>query len=209
MDGQNYVPCGDDLIAPFEISNLADHLVGTNNLENYMLWVIILVSIKLFLRGAEVCGYEKVGTEKRFTGIGETSFDWSSSTFKNGEFETIAIRIKGVYMINVGKTDKVIKTMTLWRDHQNPKFCPVLHLQLYMYLIGWRGGQLFPSTEELKKVPADGVFKTTFGSQNFDQRLKDIAKKLFLPLRMDKLNIEEPLVEEGVQHSRRKKKTPT
>ena len=100
-DGETYVPCENDLISPFEIDTLADHLIGTNKLENYQLWVMILISIKLFLRGSETCGFERVKkrggqTEIKFTGIRQESFDWSFSTFKNDEFETFALRIKGI-----------------------------------------------------------------------------------------------------------------
>ena len=114
--------------------------------------------------------------------------------------------------IYLGKTDKVMKTMILWRDHHNPKFCFGLHLQFYMYLTGWRGGQLFPNIHELLYPPADLVFLTALGSQVFDFKLKDVAQKLFLPMRTERFHVEEhPLmeVEEGVIHSTRRKKTPT
>jgi hypothetical protein len=34
------------------------------------------------------------------------------------------------------------------------------HLMAYIYMIGWKGGFLFPSAKELAIPPTDGVYKT-------------------------------------------------
>ena len=85
-----------------------------------------------------------------------------------------------------------------------------MHLQMYLYLIGWRGGQVFPSVEELKTPPSDGIYKTALGRDVFDDKLKSIAKAIFLPLRIDRFRLTNvPDQEDGVIHSTRKRNFPT
>ena len=55
---------------------------------------------------------------------------------------TLAVNIKG-------KTDNKWMTLYLYRNNEVPKLCPICHLLVYVNLIGWKDGYLFPSLKEL------------------------------------------------------------
>jgi hypothetical protein len=89
------------------------------------------------LRSGEATGDEQDFDKKASpnpSGICFESFDMSLTILDGGILKGLAVRIKG-------KTDKVIQTLTLWPDTENKEFCPLLHLQAYLYLIKFKGIQ--------------------------------------------------------------------
>jgi hypothetical protein len=59
------------------------------------------------------------------------------------------------------------------------------HLLAYLYVIGWKGGYLFPSMDELYNPPADGKYKTMMTESTLYSSLKDIFTEVLR--RADKL----------------------
>lgn len=151
-EAQTYVASGTEPLTPFQVLKVRNLLLSTNQVQDFQLFVMILMSIRLFLRSEEVSG-EKIYTgesKPRPTGIKSDSFDFGLSGVKNGVLDTLALRVNG-------KTDKEIITLSLNREVTNPLLCPILHLQAYIYLIGWKGGHLFPDEQELANPPSDGI----------------------------------------------------
>ncbi len=60
-----------------------------------------------------------------------------------------------------GKKDDIFYTFRVCADDEHPDLCPVRALAVYSYLIGIKGGYLFPSETELHNPPANGHFETT------------------------------------------------
>ena len=100
---------------------------------------MILLSIRLFLRGGECTGdiisdcpvfKKKIATA---TGLTMSSFMYDIiSVTPSNELRSIAVTVKG-------KTNKKRATLVIHADRENPKLCPILHLLLYVYLIGIKG----------------------------------------------------------------------
>ena len=66
--------------------------------------------------------------------------------FSNTSIFIILLKVKG-------KTDFDFVTLCIWADDDNKVFCPILHLLIYIYIIGWKSGPLFPCQEELDNLP--------------------------------------------------------
>ena len=66
---------------------------------------------------------------------------------------------------------------------------PVRALVIYLYLIGWKGGYIFPPSEELQNPPSDGIYKTHI--DNDDRFLDDFKAvcQTTLPSRTPELKI--------------------
>ena len=62
-------------------------------------------------------------------------------------------------------------------------------LLAYLYLIGWKGGSIFPSKKELADPPADGVYSTCINQATLDKDMKAKFKALG---REDKLAMHSP-----------------
>lgn len=100
------------------------------------MYAMILLGIRLFLRSEELITLK------------ETSFDFSLSAVDRGIIEALAIEING-------KTDQEFLTLSTDREQSNSLLCPLIHLQSYVYLIKWKGGNLFPSAAELLDPPGN------------------------------------------------------
>jgi uncharacterized protein YlxP (DUF503 family) len=60
----------------------------------------------------------------------------------------------------------------MWLDDENPEFCPVRHLLVYVYLAGIKGGFLFPSKKELVMTPPNnGIFETGISEDAMQSRV--------------------------------------
>ncbi|KAJ3310170.1 hypothetical protein HDV04_005364 [Boothiomyces sp. JEL0838] len=132
-EGSGYLAHGDDALTVFELLVLRQNLMSSNKMEDFQLWVLVLVSIRLFLRSEEATGEEKRvvnGVEKVVpVGLTMDSFVPSLCIIRDGILESLAVKVQG-------KTDKHPVTLQLWRDKLNPELCPIVNLQLYSYLIG-------------------------------------------------------------------------
>jgi hypothetical protein len=94
---------------------------------------MIIVGVKLFQRGEETMG------------LTFENLDLGLSVMRNGLVRGIAVTFQG-------KNDAVPVTLVLWADDTNPEFCPVLHLLVYLYLLGHESGYLFPNYNCMKNI---------------------------------------------------------
>lgn len=101
----------------------------------------MLVSIHLFLRHDE------------FSNIKVNDIQRDLSIFKDDIIEALAIRV-------CGKTDKIWRTLILWRKDDVPEFCPIRHVLSYVHLAGIENGYLFPNLKKInEKHEYNGLLK--------------------------------------------------
>ena len=127
-DAADYVSQGDSALTPMEVVTLRNVLLSSNNIDDFRLFVIILLCIKLFLRSNEVVSMS-------FSHIVS-----DLSVVRTGVVECIAFKVKG-------KTDKRPVTLSLWADNEVPSLCPIRHLLAYVHLTGLKDGFLFPGND--------------------------------------------------------------
>lgn len=72
-------------------------------------------------------------------------------------------------------------------DDEVPEIDLIRHLLAYIYMIGWKGGFLFPSQDELNNPPADGIYKTCVTDDDLYTCLTRLYKLILG--RIDKLGI--------------------
>jgi hypothetical protein len=116
---------------PSEIRDIRKFLLLSNRIECLMLWVMIIVGIKEFLRIDEVLEltYEQFLT-KYFV-------------VKPGYVESLLVKIKG-------KRDRNWQNFAIWHDEDCPEFSPVVALLIWIAATGIKGGRLFPSLAQLE-----------------------------------------------------------
>jgi hypothetical protein len=171
---RDHIIAGATPITPFQLLKIRKRLLSSNCVADLQMYVLILISINLFLRSNEATGeIEDPETKKMiYTGLSVSSIVSELCVVNDGVVEAIALKV-------MGKTDKKYHTLTLWRNHENTQFCPVAHLLIYIYVIDLRKGPLFPSSEELKQKPIDGVYKTYLIYSTFKNRFCELCNNLF------------------------------
>lgn len=65
----------------------------------------------------------------------------------------------------------------IWGDDEYPDLDLKRNLICYLYLIGWKGGFMFPSSDELANPPADGIYTTQMCESDAYTTLKLIFLK--------------------------------
>ena len=164
MDNLNditYKERGCSPLAPWQLRELRKYWLNNSqdeDLSGLMYYTMVLISCKLFLRSDEALGIDKE--------------DFVIDGFKirqDGRIDAVCLRI-------LGKTDSEWHYYRLWSDHECPDMCPVRHLLLYIYLLGWKGGKLFPGSSFLTSKKAregkGGVFDTCIEYNSFDKAFK-------------------------------------
>ena len=119
-------------LLPSQVRALRRYLLSSNRQDHLMLWVIIILGIKLFLRIDEVL-------EMKYEQLLEQYFVVSEN-----DVESLLAKIKG-------KRDSDWLHFALWSDLDCPEFSPVAPLLIWISMTGIRGGYLFPTMEQLKK----------------------------------------------------------
>jgi hypothetical protein len=127
-----YVQKGDSPITPFELLQVRTYLCSTNSLWDFMIYVMILLGVKLFLRSDELCSI----TVEQFLG---------DFAIVSGDYAYL----EGIAVVIQGKSDKIPVTLMLWSDHHFPLYCPIRHLLFWLKLSGIKSGCIFPSYEFL------------------------------------------------------------
>jgi integrase len=116
-------------------------LVSTNKIEDLQLYCIILVFIHLFLRHDEI------------SNIKVEDIQQDLSILKEGAVAALAIRV-------CGKTDKIWRTLVLWRKEDVPEFCPSRHLLAYVHLAKIQTRYLFANLrKKQEKQEYNGLLK--------------------------------------------------
>jgi hypothetical protein len=135
-DGERYRADGDSPLTPSEFLTLRTRLLSSHKIEDFQFWVLLLLSVKLFLRSSEATGdnydHSQPHLPKTPTGLTIKSIDTSLSVVEDGIIKSLAIVVKG-------KTDRKECTLMIWRDEARPLLCPIIHLQVYIYLIKLKG----------------------------------------------------------------------
>ena len=127
----DYEKKGATQLLPGEIRTLRNYLIGSGDLFNIQIYVMILLGIKLFLRADELLSLKLEDIVPRHCIIdGDTKC-----------VSALCFRIKG-------KTDVSAAELMLFADDEYPEFCPVRHLLVYLHLLNFKGGYLFPTEKE-------------------------------------------------------------
>ena len=78
-----------------------------------------------------------------------------------------------------------IRYLYLWGDDECPDVDTKRLLMAFLYMIGWKGGPLFPSRAEMKNPPPNGVYMTHLLEDDLYDVLEHIFKEVLK--RKDKL----------------------
>jgi hypothetical protein len=160
---RDYEEQGSTQLLPADMRQLRVSLVQVKNHDVIKLqtWVIAIVSTLLFLRFDEFC-----------TMSGD-DFVIPCSEIRKEAIEHLVVKV-------CGKTDVKNVFLKLVADHEYPELCPVRHLLVYLHLIGWKGGFLFPSEEELSSPPSDGIFTTRIDYKPFLKHIQRLCNDVLL-----------------------------
>ncbi|KAF0712480.1 hypothetical protein As57867_004805, partial [Aphanomyces stellatus] len=154
--GADYVVEGDSPLTPWELITIRNHLLSTNGFNDYQLFVMVLLSVKLFLRSDEVVRIRLSDFSKDLAIISD-----------GGVVEALAVSVKG-------KTDVKPVTLMLWSDDVLPQLCPIRHLLILIKASGIKNeGYIFPGTD------IDiGCLDGHFFSETYHTRFKSVCEKL-------------------------------
>jgi hypothetical protein len=130
-EGSAYVPNGDSPLTPWELQNIRMKLISSNDISDLQLWVMILISCKLFLCSEEICQIKF----EDFNGD-------ISCVNSEGTVSGLALKIQG-------KSDVVPVTLMLWEVDDIPELCPIRSLLLYIHILGNESGFLFPPKKDI------------------------------------------------------------
>ena len=139
---KNHDKKGNFQLTPRQIRMLREVLLTSKGgslgaMKDQQLYVMILLGIKLFLRGSEVCGIMLKDFPKDHFAV---STDTGAESV---QFLTVQV---------MGKDSNKYTTLRLYKDDDHREFCPVRHLLAYMHSAGIGGlsnGYLFPDWKEL------------------------------------------------------------
>ena len=153
-----YKAKGSSQLLPSDFRLLRSHLLSTRNPVDLQMWVIAIVATKLGLRHDE---FHKM-----------TSMEFLPEYF---EIPASDERIDALAVKVFGKSDSNWVPLKLHADHVYPDLCPVRPLLVYMHLLGMKGGFIFPSAEEIKNPPYDGIYKTKVCYTTFLSQFKSLC----------------------------------
>ena len=133
-------------------------LRASNDIVDFQTYCIILIGIKVFLRQDE------------FGDIEIEDFEPTLFIVKDEAIIGLVVKVQG-------KADDDVAHLYIWMDDENPEFCPVRHLFVYVHVAGVKGGFLFPSQNELMvNRPANGIFETGISSDAMQTRVEYLIK---------------------------------
>jgi hypothetical protein len=118
---------------PGELQDIRNHLLLFNDKPNLMVWVIIIMGIKLFLRVDKVLELMYEQFLKDYFNIKQ-----------NNSIEALLAEIQG-------KCNKVKKHFAVWDGKECPEFSPVMAILIWLAVSGIRCGKLFPCAMQLQQ----------------------------------------------------------
>ena len=158
-DGESYKIHGCDQLMPGEVRQLGNYLRSTNSLKDLQTLVVILLSIKTFLRADDLeIKVEDIETDTLCM-VNETG-------------------LHNLCFTVLGKSDKELIYLSLWKDDDCPDFCALRALLVYVFLTGIKEGPLFVTEVELKAMPANGVTTTQISYGSIMTRLEFLFKAI-------------------------------
>jgi len=131
---QKYQQKGNLQLLPGEVRQIRQYLISRNTLTAFMIYVMFLAGIMLFLRVSEVLDMDV----EHFELVHQVVFQ--------NAIKAICVRVKG-------KSDPDWVYLMIYRDTENPEFCLLTHLLLWIELAGIRSGKVFPHPEDIGKSP--------------------------------------------------------
>jgi hypothetical protein len=157
--------------APHELRAIRDHCLATNNLYDLMIWTIMIIGIKLFLRVDEV-------------------LNLTVEDFKTNLFVLNKLNVTGLMVEVFGKSKKkdgrkVI--LSLWDDKDCPDFSGTRALLLWIVKSGIESGKLFPSKTELQAGATTPTVGITY--EAFHARQVHFCKNVLGKKNLDKVII--------------------
>ena len=128
---------------PSDLRKMQRYLLSGFKLLNIQMWTIILFATLLFLRHDE------------FNNV-EGGHFLSELFFIPMDL----LRVDELVVKVWGKCDTGWVFLKLIADYEYPDLCIVRLLLVYLYLLKWKGGTIFPSEEEINNPPPDGIYTT-------------------------------------------------
>ena len=152
----NYEENGACTLLPSHVRAIRRELLKTDELANLQLYTIMIVSISCFLR------FDDFNTLK-------------VESLREDVHVVSATGVKSLCILVQGKCDPKPVYLFLWADEENPEFCPVRHLLLYLYITGISAGHLFP---DLKKPFGPGIVSKPMRYDKVQEAFKKIILKV-------------------------------
>uniref|UniRef100_A0A7S1YFQ7 Uncharacterized protein n=1 Tax=Grammatophora oceanica TaxID=210454 RepID=A0A7S1YFQ7_9STRA len=161
----NHVVQGCVQLTPNQIRKLRSHLMtsgGSHKLFNHQTYVMILLGIKLFLRADELVTLK----------------------FENFRIDCFSVsrnpaRINSLVVWVKGKGDTQAVSLRLYRDDDNPEFCPIRHLMLYIVAAKLKGeGFLFPAWHLLASYVNNNDGNGIFDQENDHVEYADLLGRI-------------------------------
>jgi len=168
---------GSARLLPSELRQLRDHLISSNDVRKFQLFVLLLTSIELFLR------------KKEFTQMHEDHCKQNMSIFvAPSTCDNLLFAIHGKRK-KAGRRGahqtSVIRNMYMWGDDTCQDLDLKRLLLAHLCSINWKGGCIFPSWDEIRDPPEDGVHVTTIKESEMHRELNALCTDLLQ--REDKL----------------------
>jgi hypothetical protein len=154
---EGYEEQGCSQFLPSDVRRLRTYFIGQNTIVGLQYWCCTIIAILLALRHDEF-------------------HEIDNKNFLPALFEVTGDRVDCLVLQVMGKSDARPITFRLNTDNDHPEFCPVRPLLVYMHLMGYKGGYLFPSSGELNCPPTDGIFTTKIDYDHF----KDLIQRVCL-----------------------------
>ncbi|KAJ3114215.1 hypothetical protein HK100_001732, partial [Physocladia obscura] len=130
---------GADPFTPFELVSVRANLLTKNAADGLMLWTMILIGSRLFLRSDELLDLKFDSND------GVNCIRWDLCQVVNNEVVSIAFAVKG-------KSDPAPVILMLELDRQHRNLCPIRHLLAYLHVTSLKSGFFFPPLDELNKL---------------------------------------------------------
>ena len=161
---ENYLSRHTVAYVPKQLREMRRYLLSQNSLEGLMVWTLLIVAIKQFLRICEAIS------------LRHDSFDMTLASVSTGHVKSLATKVQG-------KCDSKEVHLSLWSDTECSEFCPVNALLIWIALSGTQGGFIFPDKDFFKNPKSKHVKRETHVS--YDRVLKTIKKLSQDVLKMD------------------------
>ena len=128
--GAHYESKSAIILLPGELRDIRTHLLSHNDSYHLMLWTIIIVGVKLFLR----C---------------EEAIELTVEQFVMEYFQVDADAVVGLCAKIKGKRDAKWGHFMLWHDSECPEFSASSAVLVWLHVSGIKSGRLFPKREDL------------------------------------------------------------
>lgn len=173
----NHEVDGSKQLLPSEVRMLKRHLISSNQLHLMGYYVIMLLSIDLYMRSFEFSNLKEENfNTNRHIMVGKYLVRALNVTFKGKRCHrkggNTADRAESTSRFNH------IRHRNLFGDDQCLDVDAKGWLLIYLYAIGWKGGTIFPSEKELADPPSDGIYLTKIVQSTHRSRMNHLFKTI-------------------------------